>query len=216
VCYILHKELSKHFPTGRGHGSVIGSFYMLRFICPALVSPVKMGFVDSTLYPVLTFSGLDQREPLHLVVRAGQQNNNLPAEVMRHLVAVAKLLQSLANTSMQASFLQVPTTSVGSCSSFSRFFIYSSPLTFSFSAAPAPACVGGGEGAQHAVGEVPQDQDTPLPRVHRRAHQRGMLYFLPPLHSSCYKVVVFRPFVNTEPVPQINDGGVVSALHYGG
>ncbi|ELR22471.1 GTPase-activator protein for Ras family GTPase [Acanthamoeba castellanii str. Neff] len=82
VCYILHKELSKHFPTGRGHGSVIGSFYMLRFICPALVSPVKMGFVDS------------------------QQNNNLPAEVMRHLVAVAKLLQSLANTSMQASFLQ--------------------------------------------------------------------------------------------------------------
>lgn len=47
VCYILHKELSKHFPSGRA-GSVIGSFYMLRFICPALVSPVKMGFVDST------------------------------------------------------------------------------------------------------------------------------------------------------------------------
>jgi hypothetical protein len=38
---------------------------------------------------------------------SGQQHGNLPVEVIRHLVAVAKLLQSLANTSMQASFLQV-------------------------------------------------------------------------------------------------------------
>lgn len=76
---------------------------MLRFICPALLSPAKMGFMESTLPPKRS---LTQDTVTHYRITAGQQKGP-SLEVTRHLVAVAKLLQSLANTSMQATILTV-------------------------------------------------------------------------------------------------------------
>ncbi|KAL6073531.1 GTPase-activator protein for Ras family GTPase [Balamuthia mandrillaris] len=72
LCHMLGKTINQRF-SWYNTSSVVGSFFMLRFICPALVSPDRIGFIED---------------------QAGKQ---LASEVYRGLVAVAKLLQALAN-----------------------------------------------------------------------------------------------------------------------
>ena len=60
VLYILHKEIAKTFPNSHASSSgIIGSFFMLRFVCPALISPARQGFIDGTfihsIYLILSF-----------------------------------------------------------------------------------------------------------------------------------------------------------------
>ena len=47
ICRHLQQEASAKFPENKH--SVVGGFFFLRFLCPAIVSPAKLGLVKSML-----------------------------------------------------------------------------------------------------------------------------------------------------------------------
>jgi hypothetical protein len=46
--HIAQEEVQKKFPDQKT--IVVGGFYFLRFLCPALVVPDSYGLIESTLY----------------------------------------------------------------------------------------------------------------------------------------------------------------------
>ena len=48
VCNLLRDIVAEKFPSSKR--KVIGGFYFLRFICPAVVSPEGFGVIDSSFF----------------------------------------------------------------------------------------------------------------------------------------------------------------------
>eukprot|EP01088_Endostelium_zonatum_P018294 TRINITY_DN5814_c0_g1_i1.p1 TRINITY_DN5814_c0_g1~~TRINITY_DN5814_c0_g1_i1.p1 ORF type:complete len:371 (-),score=47.53 TRINITY_DN5814_c0_g1_i1:8-1120(-) len=69
VCYKLNHKITDKFPEQQNAIGLIASFFMLRFVCPAIVNPAQYGLLKEKI-----------------------ENGDITT-----LVSVAKLLQSLAN-----------------------------------------------------------------------------------------------------------------------
>ena len=53
ICNLLKTIVVEKFPTSKR--KVIGGFYFLRFICPAVVSPEGFGVIDSSFIATNSF-----------------------------------------------------------------------------------------------------------------------------------------------------------------
>ncbi|KAL6045331.1 Ras GTPase activating protein ira2 [Balamuthia mandrillaris] len=73
ICYHLQREVEKKFPDSRY--IVLGGFFFLRFISPAIVSPEAFGVLDAL----------------------GKKPEDITPDVRRGLVLVSKVIQNLAN-----------------------------------------------------------------------------------------------------------------------
>jgi len=92
VCHLMRKKAVKKFPES--NYSVIGGFFFLRFLCPAIVTPERYGIATSKQHHL---------QPTHLI-----QHSSLPPQRSlmftitgisdrRPFVLVSKVLQTIAN-----------------------------------------------------------------------------------------------------------------------
>lgn len=89
----LQTEAVKRFPGMKD--KVVGGFFFLRFICPALVSPEQWGLVSGmeTRHQHLRFALSSHRSSSLFLWHAGAIN----PRIRRTLILVSKVVQNLAN-----------------------------------------------------------------------------------------------------------------------